>query len=142
MIAPRPLVGVEEEIKPIVRRVAAPPVEVGVLHDQDPAPGDRRPHPAQQSDRLAQVLEQEPRIHRVEAAGLIPVPHVDRPELDVPELAFRGGSPGQAELDLVGVDAYDRATRRDEPGHLQGDRCAPAADIDGAHTRRQPGASE
>jgi len=31
---------VEEELKPLVRRVVAPAVEVGVLHDNDPAPGD------------------------------------------------------------------------------------------------------
>lgn len=108
-----PPAGVQEYLEARVGQVAAPPVEVGVLDDQYAAVGDRGPHPAQQAHRRVQVLQQEPRVHQVVAAEFVPVPSTTDPELDVAHASLAGRLPGQAQLDLVSVDAHDRAARRD-----------------------------
>jgi hypothetical protein len=81
-------------VTPIVTGEVA--VEVGVLHDQDPALGDSGPHAVQQAVRLAQVVQQEPRIHGVMAAGLVPVPDIDCGELNVAQPPLPRCLPGQA----------------------------------------------
>lgn len=84
---------------------AAPPAKVRVLRDQTPSLGDGGPHAADQAARLAQVLEQESRIHGLIGAGRSPVSDISRGELDVAESALCRLLPGQGEFDLVHVDA-------------------------------------
>jgi hypothetical protein len=69
-------VGAYEEVKPVVGRMAAPPIEISVLDEENTPRPDTGPHAAKQSDGLTQVLKQEPAVHDIVAAGLIPVPHV------------------------------------------------------------------
>ena len=76
-------VGAQEEVEPFVGRVAAPPVEISIFDDEDSPRADTGLHAAKQADGLAQVLKQEPAIHGVVTARLIPVPDVQLPELHV-----------------------------------------------------------
>jgi hypothetical protein len=46
-------------------------------------------------------------MDRVIGAGLVPVPDIERRELDVAEPALRRRLPGRGELDLVPVGARD-----------------------------------
>ena len=87
---------------------------------------------------MVQVVQQEPRIHRVIAAGLVPVLDIERGELNVAQPSLRRHLPGQGELDLVGVHAHDRAARRDHLGDGHRDLPAATADVDAAHARGDP----
>ena len=81
------------------------------------------------------MLQQETRIHQVVAALLVPVRGIIHPELDVVHTLPGGRLPGQAQLDLVAVNADDTAGGRDQPGDLHRHRSAAAPDVGTPHAR-------
>jgi len=101
--------------------MTAPPIEISVFDEENTPRPDTGPHAAKQSNGLTHVLKQEPAVHDIVAAGLIPVPDVQQPELRVAQPAPHGLAPGQAKFDLVHVDTGDRSPRIDKPGDLKRD---------------------
>lgn len=135
-------VAADEEVESCVARVAAPPVEIGIFDDQDTSRAYSGPHATKQIAGLAEMLKQEPAVHSVATAGIIPVLDVQCAELHVGQSAPLGRPAAQVKLDLIHVDAGNRSLRADQSGHLQGYRAATAAEIDTAHPRSQGGPLE
>ena len=123
---------------PSIRRVAEDTVEVGVLDGNRTAGLDCCPHPLQEIERAAQVLEQEAAEHQVIGFGFLPVVHVRQPELDVRHTALERGGAGEIELHLVHVDPGDEAFGADDPRDLEGHGAAAAAEIESVHPLSEP----
>ncbi len=126
----------------VVRRRAEGSGEVRVF-DRDHAAGPHgAPHSPEKVDRPAEVLQQEPAVDDVVRAGLIPIVHARRAELDVRQIQLAGGLPSEVELDAVNVDPYHRTLRPDEPRQLKGNVATAAAQVDAPHPRADAGAAE
>ena len=119
-----------------------PQREIGVLNHDRPAGRHGRPHPPQQVDGTAQVLQQEAAVDEVEPRRLVPVVDVASSELDVRETAFGGGRAGQRELDLVHVHASHMALGTDQPRKLERDLPAAAPEVQTTHTRPNSSAGQ
>ena len=76
------------------------------------------------------MLEEEPGIDDVVRLRVAPLGDVGTTELDVREARLGGVRPRELELHLVHVDPDRTARRTDEPGELQGDGAAAAAEVE------------
>ena len=69
-------VGAHKEVEAGIGGMTAPPVKICVLNDHETPGPDRGPHPAKKVHRLAQMLEEKPRIHHVVGVRLVPAADV------------------------------------------------------------------
>jgi hypothetical protein len=115
---------------------------IGILDNNHPTRTHGGPHPAQECDRLAKMLEQIPAKHNIIGRRLIPVIDIAGLELHVRDTTVGSGFARKGELDFIHIDADDDAVWSNQFGKLKGDFAAPAADVDAALAGAYPGTDE